>query len=39
LQQREAGGFKADDDEEYEDEEGNVFNRKVYTDLQRQGLL
>jgi splicing factor 3A subunit 3 len=39
LQQREAGGFKADDDEEYEDAEGNVFNRKVYSDLQRQGLL
>lgn len=39
LQQREAGGFRAEEDEEYEDAEGNVFNRKVYTDLQRQGLL
>lgn len=39
LQQREAGGFKAEDDEEYEDNEGNVFNRKVYGDLQRQGLI
>ena len=39
LQQKEAGGFKAEEDEEYEDDEGNVFNRKVYGDLQRQGLL
>ncbi len=26
-------------DEEYEDTEGNVFNRKTYEDLKRQGLL
>ena len=39
LQQREAGGFKAEEDEEYEDDQGNVFNRKVYGDLTRQGLL
>ena len=26
-------------EEEYEDREGNVFNRKTYEDLRRQGLL
>eukprot|EP00271_Cylindrocystis_brebissonii_P006567 TRINITY_DN19344_c0_g2_i1.p1 TRINITY_DN19344_c0_g2~~TRINITY_DN19344_c0_g2_i1.p1 ORF type:complete len:519 (-),score=143.44 TRINITY_DN19344_c0_g2_i1:844-2400(-) len=26
-------------EEEYEDTEGNVYNRKTYTDLQKQGLL
>jgi splicing factor 3A subunit 3 len=25
--------------EEYEDAEGNVFNKKTYEDLKRQGLL
>jgi splicing factor 3A subunit 3 len=31
--------WKADDMEEYEDKEGNVFNKKTYMDLKRQGLL
>jgi len=31
--------FDAEMDEEYEDRQGNVMNRKVYTDLARQGLL
>ena len=39
LQEREAGGFKAEEDEEYEDAEGNVFSKKVYLDLKRQGIL
>lgn len=26
-------------DEEYEDRDGNVFNKKTYEDLKRQGLL
>ena len=26
-------------EEEYEDHEGNVFNKKTYEDLKRQGLL
>lgn len=26
-------------EEEYEDKEGNIYNRKTYTDLQRQGLI
>ena len=31
--------FNPDFDEEFEDSTGNVMNRKVYTDLARQGLL
>lgn len=34
-----ADDFKADLMEEYEDEEGNVFNKKTYEDLRRQGIL
>lgn len=39
LQEKQAGGFKPEQDEEYEDAEGNVFNKKVYQDLKRQGIL
>mmetsp|Transcript_46401 Transcript_46401/g.119742 ORF Transcript_46401/g.119742 Transcript_46401/m.119742 type:complete len:505 (-) Transcript_46401:415-1929(-) len=31
--------FNAANEEEYEDEDGNVFNRKTYEDLKRQGLI
>ena len=31
--------FRAEEMEELEDEEGNVYNRKVYNDLKTQGLL
>ncbi|KAI8805888.1 hypothetical protein BJ742DRAFT_818551 [Cladochytrium replicatum] len=31
--------FRPDTMEEYEDKEGNVFNKKTYEDLKRQGLL
>ncbi len=31
--------FKADTMEEFEDQDGNVFNKKTYDDLKRQGLL
>jgi len=31
--------WKPDDEMEFEDAEGNVFNKKTYEDLQRQGLL
>ncbi|KAJ3106790.1 Splicing factor 3A subunit 3 [Phlyctochytrium bullatum] len=31
--------FKADAMEEFEDAEGNVFNKKTFEDLRRQGLL
>ena len=39
IQERGAGVFKADADEEFEDASGNVYNKKTYLDLQRQGLL
>ena len=39
LQAREGGGFRGEEDEEYEDAEGNVFNKKTFLDLQRQGLI
>lgn len=31
--------FVPDSMEEYEDDEGNVFNRKTYEDLRRQGII
>jgi splicing factor 3A subunit 3 len=31
--------FTGDIDEEFEDSEGNVLNRRTYEDLARQGLL
>ncbi|KAG0169118.1 hypothetical protein DFQ28_003927 [Apophysomyces sp. BC1034] len=31
--------FKAETMEEFEDEEGNVFNKKTYEDLRRQGII
>jgi len=34
-----SGVFKPEADEEFEDDRGNVFNKKTYEDLKRQGLL
>ncbi|KAF3432834.1 hypothetical protein FNV43_RR23936 [Rhamnella rubrinervis] len=31
--------WRPDLEEEYEDREGNIYNRRTYTDLQRQGLI
>ncbi|XP_044479793.1 splicing factor SF3a60 homolog [Mangifera indica] len=31
--------WRPDLEEEYEDKEGNIYNKKTYTDLQRQGLI
>jgi splicing factor 3A subunit 3 len=31
--------WRPDLEEEYEDLEGNVYNKKTYSDLQRQGLI
>jgi splicing factor 3A subunit 3 len=31
--------WKSDAMEEYEDKDGNVFNKKTYEDLKRQGYL
>lgn len=39
LQEREVGGFKAEAEEEYEDKDGNVYNKRTYEDLKRQGLI
>ena len=32
-------GFRADDEEEYEDADGNVFNKRTFLELQKQGLV
>lgn len=39
VQKRESTSFTQDQDEEFEDKDGNVYKRKTYLDLQRQGLL
>lgn len=39
LQKRNTGNWNPDLQEEFEDEEGNVYNRRTYIDLQRQGLV
>ena len=31
--------WRANEDEEYEDSQGNVLNKKTFMDLARQGLL
>ncbi len=36
---RGGGAFKADVDEEFEDDDGNVYNKKTYEDLKRQGII
>lgn len=38
-QERQTGGFNPEMDEELEDASGNVYSRRVYEDLRRQGLL
>jgi len=37
--QKTSGKWQADVEEEYEDSQGNVVNRKTFEDLKRQGLL
>ena len=39
LKNRSSGNWNADTQEEFEDDEGNVYNKKTYLDLQRQGLV
>lgn len=39
IQDKAKGGFHAEVDEEFEDGAGNVYNRKTYEDLKRQGLI
>ena len=38
-QQKSEEAFKPDQEEEFEDSQGNVVNKKIYEDLKRQGLL
>jgi splicing factor 3A subunit 3 len=39
MQDNFINSFKPDIEEEFEDTDGNILNRKQYIDLQRQGLL
>ena len=39
MKQRDKGGWRSELDEEFEDADGNVYNRKTYDDLKRQGLI
>ena len=39
MQEREKGGYTQEMEEEFEDRAGNVYNKKTYEDLQRQGLI
>lgn len=39
MKQRDKGGWRSELDEEFEDVDGNVYNRKTYDDLKRQGLI
>lgn len=36
---RTTAAFRPEHEEEYEDSAGNVFNRKTFEDLKRQGIL
>jgi len=38
-QQEKVKEWRPDEEEEYEDDEGNVYNRKTFEDLKRQGLI
>lgn len=37
--QNATSGWKPDEEEEFEDDEGNVWNKKTYDDLKRQGII
>ncbi|CAD7695224.1 unnamed protein product [Ostreobium quekettii] len=39
MQRRDKGGWRPDVDEECEDEDGNVYSKKTYEDMKRQGLI
>merc|ERR1712113_282485 len=38
-QQKQEEAWKPEQEEEYEDSQGNVVNKKIFEDLKRQGLL
>lgn len=39
LESKDTGKWDKEVDEEYEDADGNVYNKKTYDDLKRQGLI
>jgi splicing factor 3A subunit 3 len=39
LESKGTGSWDKEVDEEYEDADGNVYNKKTYDDLKRQGLI
>jgi splicing factor 3A subunit 3 len=39
LESQKKKSFRPDFDEEFEDTDGNVVNKKMFIDLKRQGLL
>ncbi len=39
LESKGTGKWDKEVDEEYEDADGNVYNKKTYDDLKRQGLI
>lgn len=39
MAERQKAGWKPDTDEEFEDKFGNVYNKKTYDDMRRQGLI
>ncbi|GMH42222.1 hypothetical protein BSKO_10141 [Bryopsis sp. KO-2023] len=39
MKRRDKGGWRAEVDEEYEDQDGNVYSKKTYEDMKRQGLI
>ena len=39
LEAKNVGEWKRETDEEYEDADGNVYNKKTYEDLRKQGLI
>ena len=39
LENKGTGKWDKEVDEEYEDADGNVYNKKTYDDLKRQGLI
>ena len=39
LEAKKEGQWERGTDEEYEDADGNVYNKKTYEDLRKQGLI
>ena len=39
LRESQESQFRPDIDEQFEDNEGNILNKKTYTDMRKQGLI